>query len=81
MDKITKALVKIPAKQRALILQATKQIIAGNLQNLDIKKLKGSEEIFRVRVGQYRIIFAGNKDVGYIVLSIAKRNEQTYKQF
>lgn len=81
MDKISKALTRIPAKQRAIILQATEQIISGDLQNLDIKKLKGSEEIFRVRVGQYRVIFAGNREAGYIVLSIAKRNEQTYKQF
>jgi len=81
MDKINKTLLRIPAKQRRAILAATKQIRAGNLENLDIKKLKGSENLFRARVGSYRIILQTQPRKNPIVIDISKRNEKTYKNY
>jgi mRNA-degrading endonuclease RelE of RelBE toxin-antitoxin system len=79
MDKIDKTLAKIPAKQRKLILQATAKIIANDLTGLDVKKIKGNSSVFRIRVGQYRIVFERLNTNGNIVTLIAKRDEKTYK--
>lgn len=55
-----------------------KRIIENNLADLDIKKLQGSNTVFRVRVGRFRIIFERGKKENFIK-SIAKRDDQTYK--
>ncbi|MGH7196085.1 MAG: type II toxin-antitoxin system RelE family toxin [Candidatus Saccharimonadales bacterium] len=80
MDKINKALAKVPLKQRIAIDEANDAIKANKLKGLDIKKVKGSNNIYRVRVGRYRIVFqnAGEQN---IILQVAKRDEQTYKDF
>lgn len=79
MDKIDKTLTKIPIKQRKLILQTVADIIENKIADLDVKKIKGSANIFRVRVGQYRIIFERVSAGKNIVTLIAKRDEKTYK--
>lgn len=81
MDKINKTLVKIPGKQRKAILAAAKQIRNGNLENLDIKKLKGPKDLFRVRVGDYRIIMQTRRKGNPVVLDVTKRDEKTYKNY
>ncbi len=55
-----------------------KRIIENNLADLDIKKLQGSNTVFRDRVGRFRIIFERGKKENFIK-SIAKRDDQTYK--
>lgn len=80
MDKINKNLLKIPSKQRQKVLRAAKQIRAGTLDGLDVKKLKDSQSQFRVRVGDYRIIFEKTADNQNKVVWIAKRDEKTYRK-
>lgn len=80
MDKINKNLLKIPSKQRQKILKAAKQIRAGSLAGLDVKKLKDSQNQFRVRVGDYRIVFEKTPNNQNKVVWIAKRDERTYKK-
>jgi len=77
-DKIAKLLAKLPPKQLAIIKAVLEQILNGNYDGLDIKMLKGQKDIFRVRVGNYRIIFK-IVDKQPRVLAIAQRNEKTYR--
>lgn len=45
----------------------------------DVKKLKGMDEIYRLRVGDFRILFEKNdKEVTIIVIDIGNRG-QVYK--
>lgn len=81
MDKINKNLLKIPNKQRRAVLAATKQIHAGNLEGLNIKKLKGSKDLFRTRVGDYRVILQTRPGRNPIVIAVTKRDEKTYKDY
>lgn len=47
---------------------------------LDVKKLKGTKNTFRIRIGRYRIIYEViNEEKLILVLKIAKRDEKTYK--
>ena len=48
-----------------------------NFDTLDIKKLKGPENMYRVRIGRYRIKFEmiGNT---VIITDLDNRNDNTY---
>ncbi len=80
MDKISKALKKLSKKQSIIVLGIIKLLISNDISSLDIKKLKGFDDIFRVRKSNIRIIFRKeNNDIK--ILSIASRSEKTYKDF
>lgn len=78
-DKIAKLLAKLPPKQVKVLLVVMTKITKGNLDGLDVKSLKGHDNKYRVRVGNYRIIFAIREHGNHFVLSVAKRDEKTYK--
>lgn len=78
MDKLDKALKKLTEKERHKIREILIQLKVGSFKNLDIKKLKGREDIFRVRKGDLRIIYRIVKE-SIFVLAIERRSEKTYK--
>jgi mRNA-degrading endonuclease RelE of RelBE toxin-antitoxin system len=80
-DKIAKLLAKLPPKQLKIIRTAIAQILSANFNGLDIKVIKGKKDIFRVRVGNYRILFKVSPDKDPMILSISRRNEKTYRDF
>ncbi|HRY62288.1 MAG TPA: type II toxin-antitoxin system RelE/ParE family toxin [Candidatus Paceibacterota bacterium] len=77
MDKIDKFLRKIPGNVRRDIFKILGLIKEGKIDNLDIKKLKGKNDIFRVRKGDIRIIYRVVDDKIYI-LAIEKKGDNTY---
>lgn len=78
MDKIEKALRRLNTKERLEIKEVLIKVDSGNLKGLDVKKLKGRDDIFRVRKGGLRIIYRlENKKI--FILSIDRRHENTYK--
>jgi len=80
MDKIKKALQKFTQKERERVKEILERINQGKTKSLDIKKLKGHNDIFRVRKGNLRIIYRQiNKQI--FILSIKRRTEKTYKEF
>lgn len=78
MSSIGKLLSKFNKKERCTIELLIKKIISLNWHNLDIRKLKGYKDIFRVRKGKIRIIFI-KKEKNIFILSIERRRENTYK--
>jgi mRNA-degrading endonuclease RelE of RelBE toxin-antitoxin system len=76
-DKIEKALRKLSAKERQRLGEILIAIKAGRLDGLDIVKLKGYEDIYRVRKGDIRVIFRRMK-IGTIILAIERRSDTTY---
>jgi mRNA-degrading endonuclease RelE of RelBE toxin-antitoxin system len=79
-DKIQKALQKLKPKERQIIYAIIKQLVAGNIDKLDIKQLKGNKDIYRVRKGDIRIIyFRDNQNIK--LLQVARRNEKTYRNY
>jgi len=78
MDKIEKALAKLSGKEREKIKQALEKLFSKEVTGMDIKKLKGRKDIFRLRVGNLRIIYRLNDDKIFI-LAISRRNEDTYR--
>ncbi len=80
MDKIKKALGRFKEKERKIVKNILEKIEKGIFDNLDIKKLKGYSDIFRLRKGDIRIIFR-KTDRGIFIISIERRQEKTYKKF
>ncbi|MFA5173136.1 MAG: hypothetical protein WC435_01910 [Candidatus Paceibacterota bacterium] len=78
MDKIEKELSKLSLKEKENLKSILVKIKSGNLAGLDVKKLKGSNNFFRVRKGNMRIIYLKN-DKEIILLKLEKRNDHTYK--
>lgn len=80
MDKIAKLFRKINEKDRSFIEECLGKILKKNFSGLHLKKLKDYRHIFRVRAGNYRIIYYD--DSGKIILkAIKKRDESTYSHF
>ncbi|MDO8443790.1 MAG: hypothetical protein Q7S78_02310 [Candidatus Azambacteria bacterium] len=78
MDKIDKALNQLIFKEKERIRNVIKALQLGRFNNLDIKKLKGFRDIFRVRKGELRIVYQLlGKNI--IILKIDRRKEDTYK--
>jgi mRNA-degrading endonuclease RelE of RelBE toxin-antitoxin system len=78
MNRIEKALAKLSKKERERAEAVLELIYVNLLESLDIKKLKGKKDFFRVRDGDIRIVFYKNIDGTNVLLTISRRNDTTY---
>ena len=77
MDAIRKALKKMSAKERTQIKEILAKLSGGKMRGLDIKKLQGRDDIFRVRKGDIRIVYRKTEKTIFVLL-IERCNEKTY---
>ncbi len=62
--------------------------IRGAVRNLadeprphGVRKIRGAEEAYRIRVGSYRIVYeVHDSDSVVLILQVARRSETTYRQ-
>ena len=80
MDKNQKFLKRLTPKELIALQKILVQIQERETTNLDIKKLSGHQDVFRVRSGNIRIIFLANRTTTEI-LEISRRNDKTYRDF
>lgn len=78
MDRVAKFLNKLSQKERGTVKDALEKIKKGDIANLDIKKLKGADNFFRARKGEIRIIYKINGDGEIVLISIERKNDNTY---
>jgi mRNA-degrading endonuclease RelE of RelBE toxin-antitoxin system len=76
-DRITKALNKLTDKERNKLKETLNLISLGRLDGMDIKKLKGRDDVYRIRKGEMRIIFI-KTDREINILSLERRTDNTY---
>lgn len=79
MDKIEKALNKLSSGERKKLKKILIQIDKKDFQNLDLRKLKGRNDVFRVRKSNIRVIFRKIDD-SIKILSIERRGSKTYNK-
>ena len=79
MDKVAKFLNKLSQKERSVIKDVLEKVKFGNVANLDIKKLKGIDNCFRIRKGEIRMIYRINENGDVALLDIERKNDNTYK--
>ena len=77
MDKIQKALKKLRPKERQAVKMILQKLTNLNFSGLDLQKLKGRNDLYRVRKGSMRMIYrvAGGK---IFILAIERRSDTTY---
>jgi len=75
-----KHLMKIDTRFQKIIHQKVGELVSFPIVSLDIRKLQGSDNHFRLRVGNYRIIFAitGGEPVILEIKEVARRTSVTY---
>ena len=78
MPTLHKLLSKFNKKEAAILITLIDKIISLDWRGLDIKKLQGYEDFFRLRNGKIRIVFVKGKKIVRII-DIGYRNEKTYK--
>jgi len=78
MHKIDKFLARLDANRRQKVLYIVGRIKKGDFSGLDMRKLQGSSDIYRVRIGKVRIKFVMNAS-GIRIFNIDNRGENTYR--
>ncbi len=78
MDKVSKFLQRLILKERKVAELTIEKICTREWKDLDIKRLTGQNDMYRVRKGDIRIIFLDTRDEVQI-LSIGRRSDTTYK--
>jgi mRNA-degrading endonuclease RelE of RelBE toxin-antitoxin system len=78
MDRLGKALLKLTAQERQWAEKIFEQMTRRDFTGLNVKKLKGYDNIFRIRKGQLRIIYRLEGDC-LDLLYLGRRDEKTYK--
>lgn len=78
MDGIRKFLNHLEAKRKAVIEEIIARLVKHDFEGLDIKKLKGQKNHFRVRKGKIRIQFYFDEANNVVVTDATYRNDNTY---
>lgn len=79
MPSLEKLLSKFTKEERGVLEFSIGKIISLNWRGLDIKKLKGYADVFRLRKGDMRIIFSKDGD-SISLIAIERRRENIYKK-
>ncbi len=78
MDEIEKVIKKLTESERTAVKKVIKALLSERFEDLDIKKLKGYDGVFRVRKGKIRIVYQ-TRGKNLIIIKIDRRREGTYK--
>ena len=77
-SKVEKFLRKLDAKRRAVLAEILNRIIRGDFAFLDMKKLEGSSDRYRIRKIGIRIQFSLDEQRRAAEIEVDWRNEGTY---
>ncbi len=75
--KAKKFIDGLPRKDQMRIVSAIEQLPNGE----DIKRLRGHDDLFRLRVGNYRIIYTVDHGVLTVYVIDADNRGQIYKRY
>lgn len=75
--KAKKFIDKLPKNERVRIVRAIERLPNGE----DIKKLKGHNDLMRLRVGEYRIIYTVDNGELIVYVIDADNRGEVYKRY
>ena len=78
MNKLQKFLSKLNPEERIVANELIDKIISNNSVGLNVKKLKGSDNLYRIRKGDLRLIYLKNENGIISILDAGKKNDTTY---
>ena len=77
MDEVQKFIKKLPKKEKEAFLLLMLKLKKNHKKVPGIRKLKNKKNLYRVRLGRYRLVFSLGKTITF--KKISKRDNQTYK--
>jgi mRNA-degrading endonuclease RelE of RelBE toxin-antitoxin system len=80
MDKIQKALAKLPKQHREIFYALMVKLMARDFLGLNVAKIKGYKEVYRIKHGRLRVVFKMSQQE-LSVLEVGLRSEKTYRNF
>ncbi|MEK7192535.1 MAG: hypothetical protein AAB682_00150 [Patescibacteria group bacterium] len=78
-DKVEKFLKKLDARRLAVVQNILAHIESGDFVGMDMKKLTGEQNRFRIRKGDIRIKFSLDENKKGIKIEIQWRTDTTYR--
>jgi len=79
VDKIQKFLNKLSTNERGKIKKILDDLRTNDPRGYDIKKLKGRNDIYRIRKGKLRILYRVDNNEKIYLLAIERRSDTTYR--
>lgn len=78
MDDIEKFIRKLGADRAISVRAVLVKILKNDLVNMDVRKIKGEDSLYRVRIGKVRIKFVRTTH-GNVIAHIGFRDDNTYR--
>ncbi len=70
---------KLETKEKNRITEKLSLLAAGHWEQLDIQKLKGAEDCYRLRSGNYRVLYNKRRDELIIILLSVRHRKESYR--
>jgi mRNA interferase RelE/StbE len=75
------ALNRLPAARRQQIVGRIERLASGSgNRSLDIRPLEGSSDLFRLRVGDYRVLFSVDEAADRVAIELIRGRGDVYKR-
>ncbi len=81
VDRVEKLLRRLSPQEQRAIKIILKRIKSGRVADLDVKKLKGTKSIYRVRKGSLRVIYSIGEQGTIKILALERRSDTTYGKY
>jgi mRNA interferase RelE/StbE len=76
-----RALDRLPAARRRQIVGRIELLASGSAsRNLDIRPLEGGSGLFRLRVGEYRVLFSVDEGADTLTIELIRGRGDVYKR-
>ena len=76
--KAQKSLQDLSKKNYTQVVSKIKSLTSSDSQSLNIKKLQGYKNLYRLRVSDYRVIFAVIPDKRIILITVIGHRKEVY---
>ncbi len=74
MDQTEKFIRKLRPSDRRRLMAVLEDLLLGNVRNYDVRKLRGSGDFYRIRMGKIRIVFTKG-DEGIVIVAVDFRKD------
>lgn len=74
-------LERLPAERRRQIVGRIERLVSGSpSRNLDVRPLAGAPGLFRLRVGDYRVLFSVDAAADTVTIELIRGRGDVYKR-
>lgn len=79
MDKLQKSLAKLDHRYSVIAEELVNRAIRQDLYGLNVKKLRGYDDTYRIRKSRVRVVYSLDKNKKVSILKIDLKDNRTYE--